>query len=83
MAYPVPERRPLPFHLLPEEETHPTLVLDAFFDFASVHDARTLLGEWLLASLAAQDGRQPEYIHLYQQIERLLEACWLLTAAGR
>lgn len=78
MAHPTREYRPLPFHLKPEEEARPLLVLQAFFDFASVYEARKLLGEWLIAALAAEDGRQLDYIHLYHEVERLLEACWLL-----
>lgn len=78
MAYPAYECRPLPLHHKPEEEAQPLLVLDAFFDFASIHEARKLLSEWLIAALAVQDGCQLDYIHLYHEVERLLEACWLL-----
>ena len=60
------------------EKAHPENVLEDFFDFATVTEARACLGEWLLASLHARDGAQFNYIHLWQQLERLIEANWLM-----
>ncbi len=65
-------------HLSSEEHQAPHLVIAAFFDFASLTEARACLAEWLLASFEAQDGHEQNYIHLFRQLERLLEASWLL-----
>lgn len=65
-------------HLSSEELQAPQLVITDFFDFASLTEARACLGEWLLASFEAQDGQEQNYIHLFRQLERLLEASWLL-----
>lgn len=65
-------------HLSSEELHRPQLVLSDFFDFASLSEAKACLVEWLLASFEAQDGHEQNYIHLFRQLERLLEASWLL-----
>lgn len=65
-------------HLSPEELSCPQIVLDDFFDFASVTEARACLVEWLLASFETNDGAKADYIHLFRQLERLVEASWLL-----
>jgi hypothetical protein len=65
-------------HLSSEELHCPQLVMADFFDFASLTEARACLVEWLLASFEAQDGHEQNYIHLFRQLERLLEANWLI-----
>lgn len=65
-------------YLSPEELAHPCKVLDVFFDFASVAEAQAFLGQWLIASLRAQDGQDDNYLHLYHHLDRLIVAGWLL-----
>jgi len=65
-------------YLSPEELAHPHKVLEAFFDFATVAEAQACLGQWLIASLRAQDGQDDNYLHLYHHLDRLIVAGWLL-----
>lgn len=78
MRQPLLPECPALFHLNAFEVNHPQTVLAAFFDFATAPEARHCLAEWLAASFYAQDNRQADYIHLYQELVKLVEACWLL-----
>lgn len=60
------------------EKERPERVLSDFFELATVEDVRNGLRKWLFASFQANDGEQFTYIHLWQQLERLIEAGWLL-----
>ena len=65
-------------YLSPDERAHPDKVLDTFFDFATVAEAKACLDAWLLAAFRAQDGEELNYLHLYRHLSRLVEASWLL-----
>ncbi|WP_118950330.1 hypothetical protein [Taibaiella helva] len=61
------------------ERKDPQRVLADFFSLSTLEDIRSGLCSWLLASFKANNGDQFAYIHLWQQLERLLEASWLLN----
>ena len=69
----------LPSRLTSSEKAHPEMVVADFFNFATLAQARASLSSWLSASLQVPGDDQFEYIHLWQQLERLIEANWLLN----
>ncbi|WP_118976169.1 hypothetical protein [Taibaiella koreensis] len=64
------------------EQQHPQRVLADFFGLSTIDEVRAGLRNWLFASLKANNGEQFTYIHLWQQLERLVEANWLLNQKG-
>lgn len=73
------------FHSLTEKERkNPYQVIDELFDFADLPDARELLWDWLKTTVTGNYHKQLTaterslIITLYEKIEKLLEAAYLL-----
>lgn len=64
-----------PLRLTIQEIKHPLLVLNAFFDFCSLPQARSRLQDWLFASFYQDED---QFTYFKDQIERLVEASWLI-----
>lgn len=73
MPYPSWHNKPL--RLTMQEIKHPALVLDAFFDFCSLPQARDRLQEWLFTSFCQEED---QFTYFKEQVERLVEASWLI-----
>lgn len=71
-----PEWHSQPFRLNNKEMDDPHLVIREFFDWANLPLARICLQEWLYASLEAANSSN--FVHLHAQVDKLVEACWLI-----
>jgi len=67
-----------------DERRQPLHVLNEFFDCYHLNDLREVLWDWLLAALGTDNGTydrgkdRSNLIFLYQQIELLFEASYLI-----
>ena len=72
------------YKLSEEEIANPRIVIDELFDFAHLPELRTLLWDWLKATVSGsypEDLTKEERISillLYEKIEKLVEAAHIL-----
>lgn len=77
-----------PIHLCPEEQANPLEVLQDFFFCNPLPDVRLLLWQVVSNSLCVPDSVFDQASHrqsllaLYRDLERVLEAAWLLSEQG-
>jgi HEPN domain-containing protein len=67
-----------PLCLTLEEIEQPLKVLEAFFDCYHLPQARACLKEWLDNSLRAEDVNGARMLFIYDTINKLMEAAWLI-----
>lgn len=82
------KREPEQFQRLSEEQQQqPIKVLDSFFDCYSLRGLRPVLWDWLSVAMSAKNSVYDEghnrsnLIYLYEQIEALFEASYLIHTA--
>lgn len=80
-AYPEWHHRPL--RLTTEELVNPYLVLADFFNFCTLEESRNHLHEWLYASFYDPERENGCFMYVYEQTERLIEACWVIMENKR
>jgi HEPN domain-containing protein len=67
-----------PFRLTCDEIENPHCILKDFFTWYSLTDIRLCLKEWLTDALRAEDVEALEYVTLRDNIEKLVEAAWVI-----
>ncbi|UPK70956.1 HEPN domain-containing protein [Chitinophaga filiformis] len=67
-----------PFRLTCNEINNPRHILKEFFTWYTLSDIRLCLKEWLTDALRAEDVEALEYVTLHDNIEKLIEAAWLI-----
>lgn len=67
-----------PLCLTVEEIEQPLKVLEAFFDCYHLPQARACLKEWLDNSLRTEDVNGARMLFIYDSINKLVEAAWLI-----
>lgn len=84
MATPKPKEY-TPRKLSPQEIKDPNLALFHFFDYSSLPRIREHLWEWLKTTVSGtyntkllDKNTRYDIIHLYEHIEKLIEAAWLI-----
>lgn len=85
---PIPDNELLPRHLTPEEIDDPHLVLDKFYDFAKLPQARESLWEILRAVVTSEYVKmnikeRSNLLFTYEQLQRLVEATYILHTLHR
>ena len=75
---PYPDWHKNPLRLSIPEMENPYLVLKEFFECYHLTDIRGCLKEWLNEVLRPDEILQMDYVHVYDQVEKLIEAAWLL-----
>lgn len=73
-----PEWHDKPLRLTTAEMNDPHLVLEDFFQAYSLSDTRACLKELLEDALSAEDVNPMSHLHLYDHVEKLIEAAFLL-----
>jgi hypothetical protein len=74
-----------PIHLSKEEQANPLELLQDFFFCNLLPDIRSLLWQMVVNSLCVPDsafdqaGHRQSLLALYRDLERVLEAAWLLS----
>ena len=67
-----------PFRLTCNEINNPHHILKEFFTWYTLSDIRLCLKEWLTDALRAEDVEALEYVTLHDNIEKLIEAAWVI-----
>lgn len=67
-----------PFRLTCDEINNPRHILKEFFTWYTLSDIRLCLKEWLTDALRAEDVEALEYVTLHDNIEKLIEASWVI-----
>lgn len=67
-----------PFKLTVAEMENPIEVVAEFFDAYSLQDVRIYLKDWLLDALQAEEASAKNHFWLFENIERLIEAAFVL-----
>lgn len=67
-----------PFRLTCNEIDNPHHILKEFFTWYTLSDIRLCLKEWLTDALLAEDVVGLEYVTLHDNIEKLIEAAWII-----
>jgi hypothetical protein len=78
-----PEWHTKPFRLTVPEIQNPYIVLDNFFDAYSLTQVRACLRKWLSSVVRTDEVPALDYICLHDQVERLIEAAWVLHQRGK
>lgn len=73
-----PEWHNNPLRLTAWQIKHPEEVFDDFFTSYTLPDARICLKEWLNDALVGEDMNALDTIALYDDIEKLVEAAWII-----
>jgi hypothetical protein len=73
-----PEWHNNPFRLTATEMQNPHVVLKDFFSAYHLTDIRECLTEWLYSAFHKDEVPAINYVYLHDNIERLIEAAWLL-----
>ena len=73
-----PEWHNNPLRLTIAEMKEPLKVISDFFDFYDIQQFRFDFKEMLHASFHSTGGRDAHFVHLYDLIEKLVEANWLI-----
>lgn len=67
-----------PFKLTLVEIENPIEAIAEFFEAYSLQDVRICLKDWLLDALQAEEASAANHFWLYENIERLVEAVYVL-----
>src|SRR4030095_11345238 len=73
-----PEWHNNPLRLTTPEMQNPNIVLKDFFSAYHLTDIRECLTEWLYSAIRTDEVPAMNYVYLHDNIERLVEAAWLL-----
>jgi hypothetical protein len=73
-----PEWHSQPFRLTLPEMQNPYTILEEFFDAYNLTQIRVLFREWLSNVIRTDEAPALNYISLHDQLERLIEAAWIL-----
>ena len=73
-----PEWHNQPMRLSNAEMENPGDVLENFFDSYSLRGLRANLKQWLCDALANKEGGAAETLQLHDDIEKLIEAAWIV-----
>lgn len=79
-----PEWHNTPLRLNEEERNNPHLVLLEFFQCYHLNDVREIMWGWTITvvsspnSISADPHERNNHIFLYEKMEQLVEACWML-----
>ncbi len=80
---------PATYKLSPEEINDPTLVIAELFDLARLPQVRSILWDWLKATVTGSypkslsNKERTEIILLYEQVEKLIEAAHIIHERKR
>jgi hypothetical protein len=77
-AHPFPGWHNKPLNLTIEEMENPSLVLKGFFETYDLPSIRLRLKRWLEDAVGAGSSHTAEHWHTCSQLERIVEAGWLL-----
>ena len=67
-----------PFRLTTQEIENPNTVIDQFFESYHLPDIRACLDEWLHDGMLVETIESKKHFSTHKDIEKLVEACWLL-----
>lgn len=71
-----------PLRLTVSEIENPSSVIDQFFECYHLPDIRVCLQNWLLDSLTKETVESNQHVFTHYEIEKLVEAAWLIKQNG-
>lgn len=74
-----PDWHKQPFRLSIDEIENPYLVFKEFFSCYNLVNVRACLWEWLHDGMHTQQSKASDLLHIYEHVEKLIEATWVLT----
>lgn len=73
-----PDYHNQPLRLKVQEIENPTTIIDEFFQTYHLPDIRFCLHNWLFDSLSKESIESKAHFTTYEDVEKLVEACWLI-----
>jgi hypothetical protein len=78
-----PEWHSNPLRLTASEMKNPPSVISFFFECYDLPTIRACLKEWLEDALSGTGNNAGEHIYTYNDVEKLVEAAYLLNKSGK